>query len=277
MSIIKKIGSLLLLLSIAACKQSPPPEFMPVEEKGDFSFSGYNWKYKNAITPVGPGPNRFLGTSEAAYVDNDGYLHLRIFQKNGLWYSSEIISTREFGYGTYVFTCLTDIRNFDKKNVFGFFTWNEYSFQKQGNSEVDVEFSRWDNASDSLLFTYSVQPVIFSNPLPYQERTYKPSMPTSAFSQSTTHMMRWAPDSVYWESYLGENYPGTTKISSWSFDKNNIPRQKILGNEVSDPIVIPAPLDSTNVRFNYWLLNGQAPTNGQNYEIVIKSFKYIPL
>lgn len=274
-----KISQTLLagILFLASCKQSPPPDVPEVDQIGALYFSGYYWNYKNATTPVGPGPNRFLGTSEAAWVDGDGYLHLKIFKKDNFWYCSEIISTKEFGYGTYTFTCLSDIRNFNEKNVFGFFTWNEYSFQSDGNSEIDVEFSRWNNANDSLLFTYSVQPVIFSNPTPYQERTHKPSMATLAFSQATTHMMRWSPDSVYWESYKGENYPGTTKISSWSFDNSNIPRAKILGGSVSDPIVIPAPKDSTNVRFNYWLLNGQAPTNSQNYEIVIKSFSYTPL
>jgi hypothetical protein len=274
-----KLRSLLLvgLLFLIACKQSPPPKLEPVEEKGDIYFSGYHWNYKNATNPVGPGPNRFLGTSEAVWVDSSGYLHLRIFKKNNFWYCSELISTKEFGYGTYTFTCLTDIRDFNEKNVFGFFTWNIYSFQSDGNSEIDVEFSRWNNANDSLLITYAVQPVSFSNPVPYQERTFKPSMATLAFSQPTTHMMRWTEDSVYWESYKGEVYPGTEKIGTWSFDRNNIPRNKIEGSNVSDPIIIPKPRDSTNVRMNYWLLNGQAPTNLKDYEIVIKSFSFSPL
>ncbi len=274
----KCIGLILLAAVLFnSCKQSDPPEIPEVEQIGELYFSGYYWNYKNANTPVGPGPNRFLGTSESAWVDANGYLHLRIFKKNNFWYCSEIISTKEFKYGTYIFTCLTDIRNFNEKNVFGFFTWNEYSFQEEGNSEIDVEFSRWNNPNDSLLLTYSVQPVIFSNPTPYQERTHKPSMATLAVSQPTTHMMRWTPDSVYWESYKGENYPGTAKISTWTFDKTNIPRSKIQGSAVSNPIVIPAPGDSTNVRFKYWLLNGAAPSNNQDYEIIVKSFTYIPL
>ena len=140
-----KIGILLFagILYLTGCKQSPPTSPEEVEQTGDIYFSGYYWNYKNAVTPVGPGPNRFLGTSEAAWVDANGYLHLRVFKKGNFWYCSEIISTKEFGYGTYIFTCLTDIRDFNEKNVFGFFTWNEYSFQSDGNSEIDVEFSRW--------------------------------------------------------------------------------------------------------------------------------------
>lgn len=260
-----------------SCKQSPPPEPSLEGEKGDLLFSGYYWNYKDRPTPVGPGPNRFLGTSENVWVDSVGNLHLRIAKKNNLWYCSEIISTKEFGYGTYIFTCLTDIRNFDRKTVFGFFTWDDYSFQSQANSEVDIEFSKWNAANDSNLVTYSVQPVIFSNPTAYTERTKKPIIATSYISKPMTYMMKWTPTNISWESYEGESYPGSNLVSSWNFDTSNIARSKIEGAQTSNPIVIPAPSDSTNVRFNFWLLNGAAPDNGLNHEIVVKNFKYYPL
>lgn len=260
-----------------ACKQGEPPVIVAPEIKGDFAFAGYQWKYKNAGTPVGPGPNRFSGTNDFAWVDALGKLHLKIAIKNNQWTCSEIISTKVFGYGTYIFTCDNDITVFDKNIVFGFFSWDSYSFQTQANSEIDVEFSRWGNANDSNLITYSAQPVIFSNPIPYTERTFKPIVETKYFKKPMTYMFRWTPDSVKWESYEGENYPGINKVSEWTFTKNNISRQKIEGSNVSIPIVIPAPSDSTNVRFNLWLLNGTAPSNNQEHEVIISSFKYSPL
>ena len=273
-----KYGLLLLCVAVfTACKQSPPPPLVIPEIKGDFAFSGYQWKYKNATTPVGPGPNRFAGNNEFAWVDPFGNLHLKIAQKNNVWKCSEIISTKVVGYGTYVFTCLSDISNFNERVVFGFFTWDDYSFQTQANSEIDVEFSRWGKATDSNLVTYSAQPVIFSNPIPYSERTYKPNIATSFLKQPMTYMMKWTPDSIRWESYAGVNYPGNNLVSSWTFTKNNIPRSKIENNLTSNPIVIPAPSDSTRFRFNFWLLNGQAPSNGQSHEIVLSNFQYTPL
>lgn len=260
-----------------ACKQGEPPVIVAPEIKGDFAFAGYQWKYKNAGTPVGPGPNRFSGTNDFAWVDALGKLHLKIAIKNNQWTCSEIISTKVFGYGTYIFTCDNDVTVFDKNIVFGFFSWDSYSFQTQANSEIDVEFSRWGNANDSNLITYSAQPVIFSNPIPYAERTFKPIVESKYFKKPMTYMVRWTPDSVKWESYEGENYPGTNKVSEWTFTKNNIARQKIEGSNVSNPIVIPAPSDSTNVRFNLWLLNGTAPSNNQEHEVIISSFKYSPL
>jgi len=275
--------NILIIVAIAcifqACKQSEPPEITIPERKGSLYFSGYYFNYKNTPNPVGPGPNRFKGTTDYAWVDANDKLHLKISKNpsNNFWYCSEIISVKQFGYGTYIMTCETDIRNFDAKTVFGCFTWDDYSFQKQGNSEVDIEFAKWGNDSDTLLVTYSAQPVIFSNPVAYNERTHKPLIATKYISKPMTYMMKWTPDSVFWESYEGETYPGTNKVSTWSFNKNNTPRQKIEGDRTSDFIVIPAPGDSTNLRFNFWLLNGQAPNNAQEHEIVIKNFKYIPL
>ena len=256
------------------CEQSAPANLY--EEKGDLYFSGYYFNYKNRLTPVGPGPNRFLGDSTAAWVDNQEKLHLKIQQKNGFWQCSEIVSTKRFGYGTYQLTCETDIRNFDPMTVFGFFTWDDYSFQKSGNSEVDIEFAKWGDANDTLPVTYSVQPVIFSNPAPYAERTHKPNIPTKYNASTCTYTMQWTPDSIVWKSYVGESIFGAQQISHHVFTKNNISRTKIEGSRVSDPMVIPAPGDSTNLRFNFWLLNGAAPKNGLTHEIIIKNFKYLP-
>jgi hypothetical protein len=247
------------------------------EIKGDFAFSGYQWRYKNASLPVGPGPNRFSGTNDFAWVDSVGQLHLKIARKNNFWTCSEVISTRVFGYGTYIVTVNNDVSVFDKNAVFGFFTWDSYSFQTQANSEIDVELSRWGNANDTNLITYSAQPVWFETPGPYAERTRKVKVPVKYMKKPVTHMFKWTPDSVRWESYEGLNYPGINKISAWTFTKDNITRQKVEGGRYSNPIISPEPTDSTNVRFNFWLLNGAAPSNNTVHEIVVSNFKYTPL
>jgi hypothetical protein len=269
----------LICLCFFACNQGDPPTVPPnnaPQPKGDFAFSGFQFKYKDAVTPVGPGPNRFSGTPDFAWVDSNGKLHLKIAKKNNQWTCSEVVSTKVFGYGTYIITCESDISTFSNNAVFGFFTWDSYSFQTQGNSEVDIEFSRW-GGTDSNLISYAVQPVIFSNPIPNSERTSKPKVAVQYLRNPVTHMFRWTADSIRWESYAGLNYPGTNLISSWTFNKNNVAKPKIEGSNTSAPIIIPAPSDSTNVRFNMWLLNGAAPSTNLEHEIVISNFKYFPL
>jgi hypothetical protein len=262
------------------CKQGDPPIKQPPITpfvKGDLTFSGYEWNLKSSGTNyVGPGPNIFNKDSNNIWVDANGMLHLKITKRNGKWYSSEIISQKSMGYGTYIFTTASDLTTLNEKAVLGLFTWDDYSFQTQANSEVDIEFSRWDNKNDSFLLSTSVQPVWFELG-PFWERTNRPAMQVSKLKTTCTHVFKWTPTNIIWESYEGDTYPGTNKIASWSYDNTNIPRSKKEGGVVSNPIVIPAPTDSTKARMNLWLFNGAAPINNSETEVVIKSFKYVPL
>lgn len=269
-----------LIVTLVSCHQSDPPPYdpnpMPVDS-GDIFFSGYGWTKKGSGFPVGPGPNYFSATENNVFLDANGYLHLKITKENNQWKAAEVISTANMGYGTYVFTVAGNLTTFNEKVVLGLFTWDNNTFYEQGNSEVDIEFSRWNNPDDTLLLTYAVQPVIFDNPTIYQERTLHPVMPVSLLKETTTHVFTWRSDLITWASYQGEVYPGSPQIASWSFDLTNQPRTKIEGGQTSLPIIIPAPGQTTNARMNLWLLGGQAPTNNLGTEVVIKSFRYIPL
>ncbi len=259
-----------------ACEQSDPPNKPTViRDSGDIIFSGYGWKIKESSWPVGPGPNVFNKDS-LVWVDSKGYLHLRIDFINGRWQTSEVVCTENTGYGTYIFTVGSDVATLNERVVVGLFTWDNNSFFSAANSEVDIEFSKWFNANDSLTLTYSVQPVIFDNPIAYSERSHKPKMAVSALKGVTTHAFTWRPELISWKSFLGDTYPGNQQIASWQFDNTNQPRVKTEGGISSDPIVIPEPGVTTNPRINLWLLGGQGPSDGKPVELIIRSFKYIP-
>ena len=263
------------LVFMAACKQSDPA---PIVETGDLYFSGYYWNIKDSNEGIaGPGPNIFSNSTDNVWVDSDNMLHLKITKRNNRWYCGEVISVKEFGYGKYTFVTASDLTILQEKEVLGLFTWNDYSFQAEANSEVDIEFARWNQANDSLILTYSVQPVWFDNAAPYSERTRKPQMQVSKLKSTCTHVFEWTPTLITWKSYSGETISSTTQIAEWSYDNTNQPRTKLEGGRVSNPIVIPAPADSTNARINLWLLNGQAPANNQETEVVIKSFRHDPM
>jgi hypothetical protein len=273
----KLIGVMTACLWLVACEQSDPNLAGDPNEVGDIRFSGYNWNVKNSNEGLmGPGLNYFSNSTDNVWVDQDGLLHLRIAKRNNKWYCSEVITTQEFGYGTYVFTVDGDLTTLNQKAVFGLFTWSDYTFVEEANSEVDVEFSRWNNPADSFLLTYSVQPVWFDNPLPYTERSRRPAMAVSKLRSTTTHVFTWTPDTITWSSYDGDSYTATAPFATWSFDKSNQPRQKIEGGRTSQPVVIPDPSTTTNARINLWLLGGLAPTDNRDIEVVIRQFRYIP-
>ncbi len=279
----QKITFKTLLLSIVVCLSAcyqPDPIKIETKEKGDLTFSGYQWNIKSSAAGqvVGPGPNIFSKSSDNVWIDANGMLHLKITKVGNQWRCGEVVSTKVFGYGTYIFTTASNLTTINDRAIFGLFTWDDYSFQAQANSEVDVEFARWGDANDSLLTTYSVQPVWFSQPAPYIERSKRPIMQVKKLKNTCIHVFKWTPDLITWESYEGEDYPSNKQpLSSWSYDKTNRTRQKIEGNRTSNPLVIPAPADSTNVRFNLWLLGGLGPANNTETEVVVKAFRFIPL
>jgi hypothetical protein len=275
----KIIALLVCALLFVGCKQTPLPDpIVPVgpEEKGDIRFSGFEWWFKKSNSPVGPGPCIFSDSSANIWVDAQGMLHMKITNRGGQWQCAELVSVKEMGYGTYTFTTASNVVDIDQKIVVGLFTWDTYSFQTQANSEIDIEFAKWDNPNDSLTLTCSAQPVA-NWPVQFTERSQKPSMSNlEPLRGVSTHVFEWTPSLVSWKSYEGENTTGTP-IATFEFSSNNIPRKKIEGQNVSDPIVIPAPSDSTNARINTWLLFGDEPVNNQEFELILKSFNYEPL
>ena len=283
MNTIKRFPQVLFILIVTilifnSCEQSDPPPYNPPLPNGSINFSGINWRVKTSgANKMGPGPNYFSDSLKNVFVDNQGYLHLKITKDGNSWSCAEVISVPAFGYGTYVFTIENNMADIDKNVVVGFFTWDSAAFYTQANSEVDIEFSKWGAANDSLTLTYSVQPVWFSNPVPYYERSHRPSIPKSKIKTTSTHAFKWTDTLISWSSFEGSNFPGNNQFANWYFDNTNIPRVKIEGGNQSLPIVIPGPGGDTHARINLWLLNGLGPSDNNEVELIVKEFKFIPL
>lgn len=283
MNTIKRFPQVLFILIVTilifnSCEQSDPPPYNPPLPIGSINFSGINWRVKTSgANKMGPGPNYFSDSLKNVFVDNQGYLHLKITKDGNSWSCAEVISVPTFGYGTYVFTIDNNMADIDKNVVVGFFTWDSAAFYTQANSEVDIEFSKWGAANDSLTLTYSVQPVWFSNPVPYYERSQRPLIAKSKIKNTATHAFKWTDTLISWSSFEGSNFPGNNQFANWYFDNTNIPRVKIEGGNQSLPIVIPGPGGDTHARINLWLLNGLGPSDNNEVELVVKEFKFIPL
>ena len=163
----------LVLLSVAGCKQSDPPviDDTTYYRDGDkLRFSGFDWTIKiYEDQKVGPGPNYFSGHEDDIFFDDNGYLHMRIATRANKWFSTEIVSDKVVGYGTYIFTIEGDMLNIPENIVLGLFTWDNNTFYTDANSEVDIEFSRWGDVNTNKTLKYSVQPLNFG-PY-YPERT----------------------------------------------------------------------------------------------------------
>lgn len=267
------IGLMFIIILFDGCKQADPEAV-----NNRIYFSGRYWKVRNTNGQLsGPGRNYFASWAKNVWVDDQGYLHLRITKRNGRWYSSEVITEENLGYGTYTFYYASPIAELDPNTVVGLFTWDDNTFSTQANSEVDIEFAKWGNASLPNHLQYTVQP---SNGAAFAERYYRPTGTLNFTQPVTTHQFSWTSSLIQWKSFDAEGTSGSP-IASWSFNTSNPARIKYTGYGNSQPVIIPAPGTTTHARINFWTLGDEfgkegGPSDGMEKEIIIKKFEYVP-
>lgn len=206
------------------------------------SFSGYDWIIKSCESQEGPGPNYFSSSDENVWVDENGYLHLKITHKNNNWYCAEIYSESSFGYGKYIFYFSNKIDQIDKNVVVGLFTWDDDS--DYNHREIDIEFSKWgENLNDNSQFV--VQPW----DCPGDTNIHRFDIDNN---NPTINSFIWKNNSIDFKSV----YNATEE--TWSYNGLDVP---FPGNE--------------NVHINLWLCD-DSPSDNNEVEIVITKFEYVP-
>lgn len=235
--------------------------FASSEEKFDVAehhmivFSGYTWEVKNSgSNKWGPGPNLWSNSNENVWVDRDGKLHLKITNKNGVWYSAEVVNTQTLGHGTYRFYVEGSPDQLDPNVVLGLFTYDGQSHDAPAmhHREIDIEFIKWGDPKATNL-SYTVQP--YSKK---QNMAVKNARLNGTYS---THSFNWTPRRVDFLSLHGHRETPSKRfiINEWSYQGNDIPDSK---NEKVD--------------INLWLYEGKPPVNKNEIEIVISKFEFVP-
>ncbi|HDT15526.1 MAG TPA: hypothetical protein ENN55_04885 [Firmicutes bacterium] len=217
-------------------------------------FSGYKWVVSSSKTLMGPGPNYFSEHPEDIFVDEKGYLHLCISKRGGKWHSSAIVLSESLGYGKYVFYVRGRIDRLDKNTIVGLFTWDNNAPQNKYR-EIDIEFSRWGmDAYDNTQFV--VQPHKEAENI----RRFNIEIKET---EDTAHVFEWKRESIYFQSaYISAPFKKPSKkdiIYSWKCTSPDIP-----------------PKGREKVILNFWLLDGKAPSDGMETEVVITGFEFIP-
>jgi len=225
------------------------------------SFSGYDWWVKRAYDLVGPGPNYFSDSEENVWVDPNGHLHLKIAQRDGKWYCSEVIAEPNLGYGTYVFTAKGRVDLLDENIVLGLFTWED-CVPQYNYREIDIELSRTSIWRESPTDTNNAQFVI--QPWDTSGNRYRFKIDLTGHpGETTTHELTWQQNGISFQSYHGDfssNPLAEDIIASWHYTGGDTP-----------------PAGGENPRINFWLIEGYPPTDSQDVEIVIKNFRYLPI
>lgn len=215
-------------------------------------FAGEEWLVKFSPERIrrGPGPNLWSDHTENVWVDDQGYLHLRLSKVDDQWFCAEVMSRRHFGRGTYSFQIAGSIDSFDPNVVLGLFTWSTRA-KKDHHREVDIEFSRFGN-KERENGHYVIQPYdIRGNEHPFNFKTRE---------DVTSHQMQWSKKKLQfssWEGTLQEKNVNDSIIEDWTYT----------GDSLKKP-------GDAKVHINLYLFRGQPPENDREVEIIIQAFRH---
>ncbi len=187
------------VLAVATVKGMEAP---PVISK-TIRFSGYDWTVRTSPSNRGGEMNDYDPAN--AWVDQQGYLHLKMGDRDGRWTSAGVKLTRSLGYGTYRFV-VQDSAHLEPSAVLAMFTLDERHDQEV-RTELDIELSRWGN-SGKQNGDYTVQPYYVP------ENTMHFSVPPGKF----THVLRWQPGVASFKTFYGESTgPGARELAHHVF------------------------------------------------------------
>jgi hypothetical protein len=224
-------------------------------------FSRRNWLVKDSgCGTLDPGSNYFSQSKENVWVDENGYLHLKIAERCDKWFCSEVLLDASPGYGRYAFTTQGRLDQLDPNIVLGLFTWDTDA-PHHHYREIDVEFSRWGDGNEANNAQYVVQPW----DTPGNRHRFQIDCNEQCV---TTHEILWDAGRIVFRSYNGDYRRIPLRedmICRWVYSGSDIP-----------------PAGGENVHINFWLLPPQdnpsgtaKPSDGQEAEIIIKKFRYL--
>ena len=208
-------------------------------------FSGYDWTARGTISDHGGEPNQYSPANVS--IDEKGYLHLHMGQRDGRWSCAEVSLNRSLGYGTYKFV-VQDSATLRPSAVLGMFTWDD-SGSADLHNEMDIELSRWGDPKGRNA-QYVVQP--FYAP----DNLSRFTAPVGVL----TYTFRWEPGIVSFKTVNGASTGSEAKpLSDHIFTSG-----------------IPTPAHET-VRIDLYDFHHLESSSQQPAEAVIEKFEFLPL
>lgn len=241
----------LFLATFAALRSAPEPQPQIIK------FSGHDW----IVRPSGgggPGPNHWDAAN--AWVDQNGWLHLRLSQRDGLWYCPEVYTTERLGFGRYQFTLAGPIDKLAPTVVFGLFNYPTPDVGRDGQDEIDIEFSQWGYPENKKTCGYTIWPA--RRGIHNASRSLPIDLGGNPIS---THRFTWSPEGIDFASFRGTvPDPGQPEpIAAWSY-------------HAPAPATDHVAQKSMPLHINLWLVGGKPPADGKPVEIVVRSFQFTP-
>ena len=227
----EKGGPVLAVATAEGMPSGTPPKLL--------QFSGYQWELRSAASDRSGSRNDY--SPKNAWLDQSGFLHLRVSREAGHWVSSEAKLTRSLGYGSYRFV-VQDVSHLEPAAVFALFTWDELGPAR----EMDIEITNWGEPQDKNA-QFVVQPYIVP------ANTVRFSAPPGTL----TYWMDWQPGQV------------SFKTDSGSLDRSKAIAQHIFTSGV------PAA-GNERIHMNVYVYGNKRHPLQHEFEVVIEKFEFLP-
>ena len=226
---------------------------LPCAKAQTIPWAGHRWKVTNGgMAGVAP------GNPANVSVDANGYLHLGIVRREGKWTASELFTLDKLGFGTYQWIVEGDVYAMDKSTVLGLFPYGPaHHIGIDGENEIDIEFSRWNDTCHGCNADFTVYPST-GNRRPDGTSSWEDNFHVIG-AILTTARIEWASDHIVFTLMKGVHPIGTTagviKTESYSSNGKNIPQ------------------DALPVGINLWCFK-ETPEEDQS--LIIRNFEFVP-
>jgi hypothetical protein len=204
-------------------------------------FSGYEWLVRQ--TPGSPAgtPNQYA--SDNVWVDEQGFLHLRIRKTPAGWTSAEVSLASSLGYGSYRFV-VSDISCLEPPVVLAISSWDGSGPDR----EMDIEISRWGELAGKNS-QYVVQPYdVAANVVRFLSPAGR-----------LTYSFDWEPGRVAFRTVRGAG----------SRANANLVAAHVFTSGVPSP-------GSETVRLNLYVFDDRRVRIQHGVEVIVEKFEYLP-
>jgi hypothetical protein len=199
---------------------SAGPALHGSEQQRLIRWSGITWYVYPNCDDCGPSLTPTTNADRAVYVDDRGYLHLKVSKIGGKWRGVELRALTRPTYGTYRWIVDTATADLDQWAVLGMFLYKPGA--KKFTSEIDIENSRFPHllkAPNNAQFV--TQPYFVKGNLhPYSILPeYHPLLQQFTWRPGVTY---GGPGRVDFETRVG-SVPRAPLLAEWSYSSYSVP------------------------------------------------------
>ena len=218
---------------------------LPRQPAKKLRFGGYEWEVRQ--TPGSPAELRTVYDPANAWVDENGFLHLRIAGSPGGWTSADLSLARSLGYGSYHFV-VRDVSDLEPSAALSISIRDDSGPYR----EMNIQISRWGQTGGKNA-QYIVQPYF----VPANMVRFLAPAGTLTWSLS------WEPGRASFRMIRGTvqgnqaDGKGET-ISAHTFTSG-----------------VPAP-ETESVRLTFSVFYGQHNPMKHGAEVIFEKFEYLP-